>query len=315
MIRLISYLLQYRISEMVSLVQNSKKPPLRCSEPLSGKTAVITGATSGIGRETALLFASKGASLICVNRNAQKSLLLEEEITKKYKTQISTILCDFASLDDVKKAAVDLIEKKAYIDYLILNAGVYYEKKEYSKDNIEMVFQVNHLSPFLLTHLLMETLMNQKKGKIMYVNSEGHRFALAGVHLKDLDWKKHRYSGLKSYGAAKTAQLLSVVKFAELLKDSGVAVNAMHPGNVKTNIGNNNSAAYRAWKEKHVLKTALEPAVSAEALYYLCASPAMEGVSGKFFNLTTEEKPAVHARDVRAVEPVWQKSLELCGLS
>ena len=255
MIRLISYLLQYRISEMVNLVQNSKKTPQPCSESLAGKTAVITGATSGIGRETALLFASKGAGLICINRSEQKSSLLEEEIAKKFSTPISTILCDFSSLEEVKKAAKILSDKKAHIDYLILNAGVYYEKKEYSKDNIEMVFQVNHLSPFLLTYLLLETLIAQKKGKILYVNSEGHRFALAGVHLMDLDWKKHKYSGLKSYGAAKTAQLLTMLKFAELLKDSGVTVNAMHPGNVKTDIGNNNSDAYRAWKEKYILKT------------------------------------------------------------
>ncbi len=315
MIKLISYLLQYRISEMTDLVRNSKKSPLPCYESLSGKTAVITGSTSGIGHETALLFASKGAELICINRSAQKSRLLEEEITSKYNTRITTIVCDFSSLADVKKAAEILIDNGREIDYLIFNAGVYYENREYSKDNIEIVFQVNHLGSFLLTYLLMETLIQRKKGKILYVNSEGHRFALAGVHLNDLDWKRHFYSGLKSYGAAKTAQLLTMIQFADRLKDYGVTVNAMHPGNVKTNIGNNNSEAYRSWKETHVLKKALHPSVSAEALYYLCSSPQMEGITGQYFNLTSRERPAVHARDVKEAEKVWQKSLELCGLT
>ena len=183
-----------------------------------------------------------------------------------------------------------------------------------TEDNIETVFQVNHLASFLLNYLLKERLKSENRARVIYVNSEGHRFALAGVHLNDLEWKKHFYTGLKSYGAAKTAQLLTMHRFNEYFSDCSVTINAMHPGNVKTNIGNNNGRSYRVMKKKVVLSSAKEPAMSAAALFYLAASRQMEGVSGKYFNLTAEEKTAPHARDHKTVEPVWNKSLELCRL-
>mgnify|MGYP001810060555 CR=1 FL=1 len=106
-----------------------------------------------------------------------------------------------------------------------------------------------------------------------------------------------------------------MIRFAELFQGTGVTINAMHPGNVTTNIGNNNGRIYRAFKQKLVLPSARDPRVSAQALLYLAAAPEMAGVSGKFFNLTTEERPAPHARDHRAVQAVWDCSQSLSGLS
>ena len=313
--RLLKYLSQYRVRDMAELLRNSKKDPLPCSESLSGKTAVITGTTSGIGLETAKLFAEKGADLICLNRNREKSRIVEEDIRRQFGGPIKTIICDFSSLEQVRRASAELLSLNKPIDIFIPNAGVFYTEKTFTSDSIETVFQVNHLGSFLMTYLLLDSFLKAGRTRIVYVNSEGHRFSLAGVHTDDLEWKRHRYAGLKSYGAAKTAQLLTMHRFVELFAKSGVTVNAMHPGNVRTNIGAQNGEKYLRYKEKHVLKRALDPGVSAKALYYLSAAPQMEGISGRFFNLTTEEKPAPHALDPGAVEPVWQKSLELCGLS
>lgn len=314
MIKLISYLVQYRPRDMFELAANEKRPPLPCNQDLTGKTVVITGATSGIGLVTARLFAAQGASLVLCNRNPEKSAALEAELREQYGSPVRSLICDFSSMASTKKTAQALNEMDGPIDVLIHNSGVYYTKRTFTDDGIEIVFQVNHLSSFCLNYLLMDKIKRENRARIIYVNSEGHRFALGGVHLKDLGWKWHRYSGLKSYGAAKTAQLLSMKAFAEYFAGTGVTINAMHPGNVRSNIGENNGKLYRFLKKKLVLSSALEPEVSARALHYLAASKDMDQVSGAFFNLTTREPPAPHARDTRMVEPVWQKSLELCGL-
>ena len=314
MIKLLSYLVQYRIRDMKELIENDKKPPLSCEASLKGKTVILSGATAGIGLETARLFASCGADLIFLNRSRQKSELLEKELREQYSCSVKTILVDFASLEQVKRCADELLEMDRTFDVIIHNAGVFHTRRTFSEDRIEMVFQVNHLGSFLLNYRLKEKLRARNRGRIIYVNSEGHRFALAGVHINDLDWKWHLYSGLKSYGAAKTAQLLTMQKLNDYFSGSKVTVNAMHPGNVRSDMGNNNGSLYRYLKKKLVLSSAKDPALSAQALHYLAASEEMEGVSGRFFNLTTPEKPAPHARDSREVDRVWNRSLELCGL-
>lgn len=312
--RLIKYLFQYRIKDMVELIYNEKNEPFECQDSIEGKWVLITGATSGIGLETARLMASYGANLICINRNTEKSKSLEEELKCKYKRIVKTIIADFTSLSSLKECTKEIINFEMPLDIVIHNVGVYYTKKKFTQDNIEVVFQVNHLGAFLINFLLIDKLKKENKARIIYVNSEGHRFALGGVHLNDLSWKWHIYSGLKSYGASKTAQLLTMEKFKEIFLDSNVTINAMHPGNVYSNIGNNNGRLYQFIKKHLVLSVAKDPLISAKALLYLSASKNISGITGKFFNLTTLEKPAPHARDFSRCEAVWDKSLELCGL-
>jgi NAD(P)-dependent dehydrogenase (short-subunit alcohol dehydrogenase family) len=300
---------------MADFLRNEKKPPAECSGSLEGKTVIISGATSGIGLETARLFASRGANLIFLNRDPEKSERLEKELGDRFGCRAKTILVDFSSIKQTKECARRLLELSEPIDVLIHNAGVYYTRKRFSEDGIEIVFQVIHLSSFCLNYLLKERLREENRVRILYVNSEGHRFALAGVHLHDLDWKRHVYTGLQSYGAAKTAQLLTMMKFAEYFSGSLVTVNAMHPGNVKSAIGENNGRLYRMLRKRLILPSAKDPIISAKALLYLSASEDVNKVSGSFFNLTTPEKPAPHARDYGMVEAVWERSLTLCGLS
>ncbi len=186
-------------------------------------------------------------------------------------------------------------------------------KKSSQINHMEMVFQTNYLSTFVLNYCVKEKFLNQNRGRILFVNSEAHRFAVWGLHFDDLAWNKRRYSGLKSYGAAKTAQLLSMIKLNEYFKGSGVTVNAMHPGNVKTNSARNSSELYKLIKKIFIDSSAKPIEVAAEALYYLGVSPNLNHISGKFFNLTTEEEPAPPALDTDAAEELWGLSLELSG--
>jgi retinol dehydrogenase-13 len=312
---LFRYLLQYNFRDMADFLRNEKKSPAEYSGSLEGKTVVISGATSGIGLETARLFASRGANLVCLNRDPEKSERLEKELRDGYGCRAKTVLVDFSSLKQTKECARRLLELAEPIDVLIHHAGVYYTRKQFSEDGMEIVFQVIHLSSFCLNSMVKERLRKENRARILYVNSEGHRFALAGVHLDDLDWRRHVYTGLKSYGAAKTAQLLTMMKFAEYFSGSLVTVNAMHPGNVKSAIGENNGRLYRFLKRKLILSSAKDPIISAKALLYLSASEDVKKDSGRFFNLTTPEKPAPHARDYGIADALWEKSLVLCGLS
>jgi len=290
------------------MIRNGKAEPLECQEDFNGRLVVITGATSGIGYVTAREYASRGANLLVINRNKEKTLNLCEEIKRDFGVGCDFRLADFAHLSDVKKVGEELANSDLNIDVFIHNAGVYLDEKTISDDGLEMVFQVDHLSSFILNYILKDKLKAQQKCRIIYVNSEGHRFAILGLKLNDLNWDKRKYSGLKSYGSAKTAQLLTMLKFDEYFQNSGVTINAMHPGNVKTNMGEEDSGFFQ---RKFIEPSYRSPEISAKSLYYLGVSKDIESVSGKFFSLTYEEEPAPPALDRKVAEEIWDLSIKL----
>ena len=305
------YFREYKWSNIFAMISNQKLDPKICTDDFPNRLVVITGATSGIGYVTTLKYASHGADILCINRNEEKSKELCKTLKNQYNTDCTYIIADFTKLADVHAVAKQLAALNRNIDVLIHNAGVYVTNKTFTADNLEMVFQTNYLSTFILNYYTKEKFIKQNSGRILFVNSEAHRFAVWGLHLNDLSWDKHRYSGLKSYGAAKTAQLLSMIKLNDYFADTGVTVNAMHPGNVKTNSGQNNGRLYKIFKRMFVDRTAKPLEISAESLYYLGVSSELDNVSGKFFNLTTEEEPTPPALDRDAAEELWVLSLKL----
>ena len=309
------YFKEYRLSNVMAMIKNNSKSPLICADDCKGKLVVMTGATSGFGYAVARKFASKGADLICINRNKERSEALKHEIEGAYKVKCDYILADFSSMEDTHKAAHRLLEIEKPIDIIIHNAGIYLTKRQITSTGIEKVFMVNYLSSFIMNYILKEKLKSQGKCRIILVNSEGHRFVAWGMRFDDLDWSKRRYSGLKSYGTAKLAELLAMMKFDEYFRGSGVTINAMHPGAVKTATGQDNGPLYK-WFKKNVLDKTLNPvSVAAEAIYYLGVSEELETVSGEFFNLTTLEEPAPPALDVENASVLWEISLKMGNLN
>jgi NAD(P)-dependent dehydrogenase (short-subunit alcohol dehydrogenase family) len=309
------YWKDYKWSNVFAMIHNSKLDPKICSEDFSNRLVVITGATSGIGYVTAKKYASHGADLLLINRNEEKSKEICAELHTEFNSNCSYFIADFSKLSDVHKAADTLYSLKREIDVLIHNAGQYLTKKSRTVDNLETVFQTNYLSTFIINYYLREKLGNQKNGRIIFVNSEAYRFAAFGIHIDDLSWDKHKYSGMKSYGSAKMAQLLSMIIFNDYFKGSNITINAMHPGNVRTNSGQSNGWFYKNLKKIFVDRSARPLSVSAEALYYLGVSSDLDNVSGKFFNLTTEEELAPPALDKGAAEKLWRISLDLGGFN
>jgi NAD(P)-dependent dehydrogenase (short-subunit alcohol dehydrogenase family) len=263
---------------------------------------------------TARKYASHGANLICVNRNKDKSEALRREVEEEYGVECRSIIADLSRLEDIHRAADSLSKLDIPIDVLIHNAGVYLTGRHLTDDGIEKVFVVQYLSSFIINYVLMDKLRSQERCRIILVNSEGHRFAAWGLRLDDLNWEKRRYYGLKSYGSAKTAQLLSMIVFDEHFRNTGVTINAMHPGAVKTETGRENGPLYRWYKKNFLDKIFRFPEISAEALYYLGVSGEIEKVSGRFFNLTTEEEPAPPALDKEVAHELWDISLDMSGL-
>jgi retinol dehydrogenase 13 len=309
--KFVKYFKEYQWSNIFAMIRNNRSDPAIYTEDFNNKLVVITGATSGIGYYTARRYAAHGANLLCINRNQKKSEVLSREIESEYGVKCDYKIADLSNLQDIHRVAEELLNLNIPIDVLIHNAGTYLTKRELTPDGLEKVFVVQYLAAFVINYILMDMLKSQEKARIIMVSSEGHRFAAWGLRLDDLNWERRHYSGLKSYGSAKLAQLLSMMVFDEHFHNTRVSINAMHPGAVKTETGQENGPVYRWFKRNFIDRTLRSPEISAEALYYLGVSKDLETVSGKFFNLTTLEEPAPPALDKEVAYELWEKSLEL----
>jgi len=303
---------RFELPDELKFISNSRLPQKKSGESLGGKTCVITGATSGVGYQAAIRLAKGGARIVMIARNQEKAEALCKELRSLSPYAPHYYLADFTRLSEVRKAAEAILHDYPRIDILINDAGVHMTTRVLTEEGHETAFCVNHLASFLLTGLLLKRVIESAPARIIQVNSEGHRFN--GLKPDDLNWDKRRYGGLKGYGASKTAQLMTVWEFNDLLKGTGVTINAMHPGAVKSNIGHNNGRLYNLYSHLLVQPLLKNPEISGEAIYYLASSPELEGVSGKFFNLTNEEIPASHAMNRELGKRIFQISKELTQL-
>ncbi len=306
------YLREYRIADMKEMMQNTRTPHLRSQASLAGKTAVITGATSGVGLSAAQELARFGGDLVLVARNERKVKQVIQELQGSFGCRAQYVIADFKVLKEVKLACKQIIDEVDRIDILINSAGIHSTRKRYTEDGMESVFCVNYLASFILTHRLIPKMKRQASARIIQVSSQGHRFN--GFNVDDLNWEKRLYTGLRGYGASKTAQLLSMWEFAERLEGTSVVINAMHPGEVRTNIGSNNGPLYAFYHDKLLWKLLKDVKISGESIHYLAADERVAGITGKYFNLTHLEKPAPHALDRAAGAVLWKKTLEMTGL-
>jgi len=301
------------LPDELKFLTNRNLPQKRSDASMKGKLCVITGATSGVGLEAARCLAGRGADIFMVSRSREKAEKVKGGLEETYGAKVDFAIADFARLDQVRAAASEILGRCQRIDVLINSAGLHVTTRTYTPEGFETVFCVNHLASFLLTNLLLERMKKSAPSRIIHVNSEGHRFN--GLDPDDLGWHKRFYTGLRSYGASKVAQLLTTWELADMLAGTGVTINAMHPGDVRTNIGSNNGPLYRFFLHNFTWHFLRDPKMSGEAVLYLASSPELEGVSGKFFHMTNEEKPAKHALDRGMGKRIFELSMEMTGLA
>ncbi|MFZ1597339.1 MAG: SDR family NAD(P)-dependent oxidoreductase [Anaerolineae bacterium] len=303
----------FKLPDELAFITNRRASQGTTTASLAGKLCVVSGSTSGVGLAAVRRLARAGAHIVMLCRNPDKAKAVQRELLARSNAPVAIVLADFSDLASVRAAAAVLLRDYPRIDVLINSAGLFSTSRTLTGGGFETVFCVNHLAPFLLTHLLLERLQQSAPARIIQVNSEGHRFG--GLDLADLNWAHRRYNGYRGYGASKVAQLLATWEFADRLQGTGVTINAMHPGDVRTNIGNNNGPLYR-WFLHHIIwGTLKDSAISGAALHYLAAAPELAHVSGRFFHLTIEEKPAAPALDREMGRRVWEASLRLTGLT
>jgi len=298
-----------KLPDELAYITNSLKPQKTTDARLDGKLCVISGTTSGVGYQAARQLAKAGAQLVMICRNREKALKVQSELARDFNAQADIIIADFQSLAEVARAGDEIAKTYPKVDVLINNAGVFNKQRQLTLDGHEMVFGVIHLASFLLTHKLLPNLKNGAPSRIIEINSEAHRFG--GLNMKDLDWSKRPYIALQAYGAAKIAQLLTGLELAKRLEGSGVTVNMMHPGAVRTNIGMNNNFFYRFYSRYIIGWFLKDPLQSGKDIYYLAAAPELQSQTGKYFNQTNEEKPASYVMKEGRQEQVWERSLQI----
>ena len=279
---------------------------------MGGKVCMVTGANSGIGKATALGLASLGATVVMVCRSQERGEAALAEIKQKSSNErIFLLLADLASQAAIRKLAEDFNKQFSALHVLINNAGIIQKKRQVTVDGLETQFAVNHLAPFLLTNLLLDTLKRSAPARIVIVTSDMHR----GVSISFDDLQSvGSYRPVRVYSETKLANVLFTYELARKLKGTKVTANCLHPGMVATKLLADGIGIPRPLTSTTKL-IGSSPEKGAKTSIYLAASPEVEGVSGKYF---VKEKPVESSQisyDQNLAGRLWKQSAELTGLA
>ena len=274
---------------------------------MQGKVVLVTGASAGIGRATAVELARRGARLLLTGRSQARCDEALAAVREAGADDAQVLRTDFSSLDAVRRLADDIGARTQRIDVLINNAGAVFWRRELSSDGHEMTLAVNHLAPFLLTGLLLPLMA--PGGRIVNVASAAHGWG--ALDFDDLH-NEQRYRSMRVYGQSKTANILFTLELARRLDGSGVTANSLHPGAVRSNMGRGNGFR-RDLLPRLVGLFMKSPERGAATSIHLATSPEVEGVSGRYFADCREKQPAAHAVDPQTAGQLWEVSEELVG--
>jgi retinol dehydrogenase 14 len=279
---------------------------------LSGKTVLVTGATSGIGLEASVKLAGMGASLLLVGRDLAKTGAAAADVRRRSGSEaVSQMLCDFASQAQIRALAANVIATCPALHLLVNNAGSVSISREVTEDGIERTFAVNHLGPFLLTNLLRPLLERSAPARVVTVSSIAHR--QGDMPFDNLQFEHGGYTIMRAYSRSKLANVLFTIELAARLAGTGVTANCLHPGAVATNIW-----SYAPWYTRPLLAVAklfmMSPETAADTIVYLAASPEVDGHSGGYYEKNRRVPPAPLAQDLALAATLWQASATLTGL-
>ncbi|RFZ84386.1 SDR family oxidoreductase [Mucilaginibacter terrenus] len=271
-------------------------------------TTVITGGTSGIGKETALALAKKGHAVYLLVRNMEKGEQVRQQIiTHSKNNSVYIVHCDLSDMESVRTAADTLRNSLMAINVLINNAGGIFAQKEITKDGLEMTFAVNHLGHFLLTNALM-TQLERGQARIINVSSEGHR--LGKPRFNDINWEHTPYSAMKAYGMAKLFNIYFTRSLATKFGPKGISSFALHPGVVSTEFGAGLTGFNKTlmWLASPFMITAEE---GAKTTIYLATAQRIDAKSGKYFKKQEVAATSATAADEKARQTLWELSTEM----
>jgi NAD(P)-dependent dehydrogenase (short-subunit alcohol dehydrogenase family) len=277
---------------------------------LQGKVCLVTGATSGIGLETARALARRGATVVVLSRSRERCEATAEALRAETDNpRIEPLVADLSAQAEVRRAAQEFRQRFDRLDVLVNNAGAAYMKRRESIDGIELTWALNHLGYFLLTNLLLDILKRSAPARVVNVASDAHRHP-KGIDFNDIQ-AQGRYRPFLRYGISKLANVLFTRELARRLEGTGVTANVLHPGLVATNFGAQAPLVFqwifRLW--------GLSPEKGARTAIYLATAPEVEGVSGKYFYKEKEVPPAPLALDDALARRLWQVSEAMTGIA
>ena len=271
---------------------------------MDGKIVAVTGANAGLGKAIALALAKQGARVLMLCRDKTRGAAARTEIQAATGNKnIELILMDLASLQSVRAAAAEIRQKYEHLDALVNNAGVFKNTRVLSADGLEMMFATNHLGPFLLTNLLLDTL---KGGRIINVTAP----STTKLNFEDLQAEKN-FGSLSAFGASKMCNLLFTYELSRRIDHHITTVNALHPGLVKSDLMHEAFFLIRFITNL----MSVSPDKAAEDALYVISSPEVEGVSGKFFKGRKTIESSAYSHDPAVQRLLWEVSARLAGMN
>jgi len=276
---------------------------------MEGKICIVTGANSGIGKATAVGLAEMNASIVMLCRSKERGEVAQKEIIELTgNNNVDLLLCDLSSQKEIHDFVVEFKNKYQNLHVLINNAGVMLSKRALSEDGFELNFAVNHLAPFLLTNLLLDTLKKSAPSRIINVGSAAHR--MGKIDFEDLQRvnKKGRPMGL--YGSSKLVMTIVSYELSRMLENSNVTVNVVHPGLINTNLGRDRSSTSKGFAKKFFKS----PEIGAETSIFLASSPEVEGITGKYYTKKQQKMSSKESYNEEYAKRLWEISLEMTKL-
>ena len=281
---------------------------LESAASMQGKTCVITGATSGIGRAAAEALAAMGARIVMVARNKQRGEAMLTQLRDRFPLAGHSIYyADLLRLAEVKRAAADIAAAEPRVDVLLNNAGAMFASREVTPDGFERTFALNHVAPFVLTHGLRERLFAAAPARV--VNTAGALHHLAMLHLEDLKLE-HRYDAFYAYAHAKLCCVLFTRELARRWASKQVTANSVHPGEVATRFGYQAGGLIPyAFALIHLFGSS--PETGARRLVRLASAREYAGITGRYFYKEQLARPNPQAEDDENAERLWQATARL----
>ena len=291
----------------MSLESERETAPVPTTE-LSGKICLITGATAGIGKATALELAKRGATVVVIARSRQRGKPAQRYLREESgNDSIDLFYCDLSSLASIKQFAEAFKAKYSRLDCLINNAAIVPKNREFSLDGYEMQFAVNHLAPFFLTGELLDPLKSAPEARIVNVSSEAHQRAKLNFHNLQSEIK---YSPFNAYGMSKLENIYFTYSLARRLQGTTVSANALHPGVIKSEL----IRQMPIWYEWVFNLFAKKTESGSETPLYVATSEELKGMSGKYFSAKKEIRSSAISYDEEIGERLWELSESLAGL-